>query len=106
MPEGERLMPENVRLAITADLHWGHGGAGDDATELLGAFLRQQPPDVLVLGGDLGTDVHFRECLELFTELPCQKALVPGNHDLWVLENDVRGDSLQLYEQHLPACAR
>jgi predicted phosphohydrolase len=98
-------MTSTLRIAITADLHWGHGRAGDEATELLCSFLRQQVPDVLVLGGDLGTDTHFRECLALFADLPCRKALVPGNHDLWVADEDARGDSLDLYERHLPACA-
>jgi len=99
-------VPTKLQIAITADLHWGHGRTGDEATELLCSFLRQQVPDVLVLGGDLGTGAHFRECLALFADLPCRKALVTGNHDLWILENDSRGDSLALYEQHLPACAR
>jgi hypothetical protein len=27
---------------------------------------------------------------------------VPGNHDIWVEESDRRGDSLQVYREHLP----
>jgi predicted phosphohydrolase len=35
----------------------------------------------------------------------CPKALVPGNHDLWVADDDRRGDSLRVYEHSLPvAC--
>ena len=41
----------------------------------------------------------------LFSELPCRKALVPGNHDLWVRPED-RRDSLQLYEEDLPEMCR
>src|SRR5262249_30611769 len=34
------------------------------------------------------------------------KALVPGNHDIWVEADDPRGDSLTVYREHLPAaCA-
>jgi predicted MPP superfamily phosphohydrolase len=98
-------MPANLRIAITADLHWSHRRAGDEATEFLASFLHRQPPDVLILAGDLGTVDHFRACLALFADLPCRKALVPGNHDIWVEPNDARGDSLQLYQQHLPAVA-
>lgn len=90
-----------MRLAITADLHWGHR-LGDEATRLLRDFLRSQPPDVLVLAGDVGTAENFGACLELFAGLPCRKALVPGNHDVWVEEDDPRGDSLKVYQEHLP----
>src|SRR5581483_3967660 len=90
------------RIAVTADLHWGHNQRGDQATLALLSFLRQDPPDLLLLGGDLGTAEHFGECLELFADLPCPKAVVPGNHDLWVVADDARGDSLQVYQQHLP----
>jgi len=95
----------DMRIAITADLHWGHGERGTNATLALVEHLRDQPPDLLLLGGDQGSGQHFRECLELFVDLPCPKAFVPGNHDLWVVDDDERGDSLTVYEQHLPAVA-
>jgi predicted phosphohydrolase len=94
-----------LRVAITADLHWGHGGRGEEATRLLATFLRTQTPDVLILGGDIGTGDYFAECLHLFADLPCRKALVPGNHDLWVSPGAAR-DSLQLYDEDLPALCR
>ena len=96
-------MSQRLRLAVTADLHWDHGDAGDEATRLLRDFLAADPPDVLLLGGDLGTQDNFDACLALFADLPCRKALVPGNHDLWVLPDDERGDSLTVYRDHLPA---
>src|SRR4051812_27550804 len=92
-----------MRIAVTADLHWGHNRLGDAATRLLHDHLAQHPPDVLLLGGDIGTAEHFADCLALFGDLPCQKALVPGNHDLWVMEDNRTTDSLQLYEHDLPA---
>jgi 3',5'-cyclic AMP phosphodiesterase CpdA len=98
-------MSADLRLAITADLHWGHGGRGEEATRVLAAFLQAQPPDLLILAGDIGTDSYFAECLQLFADLPCRKALVPGNHDLWV-RPDAPRHSLQLYEEDLPALCR
>jgi predicted phosphohydrolase len=68
----------------------------------LAASLRAHPPDVLVLAGDVGAADHFAECLALFDDLPGRKALVPGNHDIWVETDDSRGDSLAVYRQHLP----
>ena len=92
-----------MRIAITADLHWGHNRLGDEASRLALQYLQNQPPDLLLLGGDIGTEDHFEECLQLFRELPCRKALVPGNHDIWVSSDDPRGDSLFLYQDYLPA---
>ena len=98
-------MNATLRLAFTADLHWGHNQRGDDATRALVSFLKADPPDVLVLGGDIGTAEHFAECLNLFRDLPSRKALVPGNHDLWV-NLDAPYDSLQAYTEQLPRVAR
>jgi 3',5'-cyclic AMP phosphodiesterase CpdA len=91
-----------MRLAATADLHWSIRPAGDNATRQLVDFLRAQPPDVLILGGDLGAGDDFPTCLALFDSLDCKKALVPGNHDIWVEQDDRRGDSLQVYRDWLP----
>jgi predicted phosphohydrolase len=99
-------MTTRLRLAITADLHWGIRPRGDAATRLLVSFLEAEPPDVLVLAGDVGAAEDFGPCLELFDALPGRKALVPGNHDIWVRGSDARGDSLRVYREHLPAlCA-
>lgn len=91
-----------MRLAFTADLHWGIHNDGDAATRLLVEFLRAHPPDVLVLAGDVGAAEDFPRCLAQFDTLACRKALVPGNHDIWVREEDARGDSLQVYRDYLP----
>jgi predicted phosphohydrolase len=96
-------MTTRLRLAVTADLHWGIRPRGDEATRLLISFLEADPPDLLVLAGDVGAGDDFGPCLELFARLPCRKALVPGNHDLWVRADDSRGDSLRVYREYLPA---
>jgi 3',5'-cyclic AMP phosphodiesterase CpdA len=92
-----------VRIAVTADLHWGVHADGDAATRLLLAELAADPPDLLVIAGDIGAGGEFAPCLDLFAGLPSRKALVPGNHDVWVVDDDPRGDSLTLYREHLPA---
>ncbi len=91
-----------MRLAFTADLHWGVNARGDAATRLLLEHLHAEPPDLLVLAGDIGAGEDFERCLTLFDALSCRKALVPGNHDIWVQADDVRGDSLKVYAEHLP----
>jgi 3',5'-cyclic AMP phosphodiesterase CpdA len=98
-------MSTRLRLALTADLHWGIRASGDAATRGLVDFLTAAPPDVLVLGGDVGAGDDFARCLEQLAPLPCVKALVPGNHDIWVSDQDPRGDSLDVYRRHLPDLA-
>src|SRR5205823_1776059 len=88
-------------------LHWGIHESGDAATLKMRAELAARPPDVLILAGDLGAGDDFEECLKLFADLPCQKAAVSGNHDIWVASDDARGDSSKLYLEFLPAlCAK
>ena len=95
-------MAKPLRLAFTADLHYGVRASGDEAIRQLVEFLLKDPPDVLVIAGDIGAGKDFVRCLSLFKDLRCQKALVPGNHDIWVEDNDSRGDSLQVYSDYLP----
>jgi predicted phosphohydrolase len=96
-----------LKLAITADLHWGINDSGDASTRQLIADLAEQPPDVLILAGDVGAGEDFERCLQLFASLPCRKALVPGNHDIWVSSDDRRGDSWKVYSEYLPRlCAQ
>jgi predicted phosphohydrolase len=98
-------MAATLQLAFTADLHWGHGGRGDEATRQLASFLCERPPDILILAGDIGTGSYFDDCLHLFADLPGRKALVPGNHDLWV-RPDAPRDSLQVYQEDLAESCR
>src|SRR5436190_47345 len=99
-------MTKPLRIALTADLHWGPHGHGNDATQLLIASLQDKPPDLLILGGDVGAGHRFAECLALFDGLACRKALIPGNHDIWVEAGDARGDSLTVYRDYLPSLCR
>jgi predicted phosphohydrolase len=94
-------LAERLRIAITADLHWGPHPRGDAATRDLAAFLRADPPHVFVIAGDVGAGNEFGPCLALFSDLPSRKAVLPGNHDIWVTATDPRGDSLDVYERHL-----
>ena len=94
------------RIAATADLHYNSRHTnGTEATLALVADLHANPPDLLLLAGDIGAGEDFERCLDLFAELPGQKALVPGNHDIWVRSGDPRGDSLAVYREHLPQAA-
>ncbi|CAN5485955.1 hypothetical protein BH10PLA2_BH10PLA2_39700 [soil metagenome] len=96
-------MKNGFRIAVTADLHWGVRASGDEATRMLVSVLKDpdEQPDLLILAGDIGASKDFGPCLDLFADLPCQKAFVPGNHDIWVQPDDPRGDSWNVYENVL-----
>ncbi|MBX9623627.1 MAG: metallophosphoesterase [Gemmataceae bacterium] len=95
-----------LRVAVTADLHYGGRHAdGTAAAHALAAELYHDPPDLFVLAGDIGAGDDFARCLDLFADLPGHKALVPGNHDIWVRPDDDRGDSEFVYRDHLPRVA-
>jgi 3',5'-cyclic AMP phosphodiesterase CpdA len=99
--------PKPLRIAVTADLHYGtRHASGNRATLDLAARLAGSPPDLLILAGDIGAGDDFDRCLSLFTHLPSRKVAVPGNHDIWVRSDDARGDSLDVYDRHLPAVCR
>jgi predicted phosphohydrolase len=95
-----------MNIAVTADLHWGNRHpAGAEATRALVADLKANPPNLLILAGDMGAGDDITVCLEQFADLRCRKALVPGNHDIWVRPEDPRGDSLDVYREVLPGLA-
>jgi predicted phosphohydrolase len=94
-------MTRSLRIAVTADLHWGHHDRGMAASRLLIAFLKERPPDLLILAGDIGTGTLYGDCLAQLAELPCLNVVVPGNHDIWV-PFEAEHDSLFLYKQGLP----
>ena len=99
--------PKSLRIAVTADLHYGtRHASGNRATLDLAARLAETPPDLFIIAGDVGAGDDFDRCLSLFAQLPCRKAVVPGNHDIWVRTDDARGDSLDVYDRHLPAVCR
>jgi 3',5'-cyclic AMP phosphodiesterase CpdA len=88
-----------MRLAVTADLHWGLNPAGDAATRELARSVVDLAPDAFAIAGDVGEGESFHRCLELFGRLRCPRLVVPGNHDLWTREPD--SSSLERYQHVL-----
>src|SRR4051794_6136546 len=89
-----------MRLAITADLHWGLSRQGDAATRSLARYVAAAAPDVFAIAGDVGEGTAFFQCLEQFVGLDCARLVIPGNHDLWT--RAPAPASLDLYETELP----
>ena len=81
-----------MRITAVADLHFSPQSY-DRIREAMNR-LRDEA-DLLILAGDIGAGEPFDVCLKLFDGLACRKALVPGNHDVWVRAGDSRGSSRQ-----------
>lgn len=92
-----------MRLAVTADLHWGLDPHGDAATRELARKVEDLAPDAFAIAGDIGEGEEFARCLGLFSRLTCDRLAAPGNHDVWTRDEAV--DSLELYERGLPQLA-
>lgn len=92
-----------MRIAVTADLHWGLSRKGDRATRALADHVRDLAPDVLAIAGDVGEGQEWRRCLRQFEGIEAARLVIPGNHDLWV--RGVGANSPDIYERRLPAHA-
>lgn len=97
-------MPVPIKIAVTADLHWGHKKKGDESTLQMVRDLQKEAPDVIVLAGDLGGGgpESVRECLDLFAGIDARRLFIAGNHDLWTQD----GDSEEILRETLPRIGR
>lgn len=88
-----------MRVAITADIHYGIGNNKKIVANFARKIIKTKA-DVLLLVGDtfaFNTQLLV-ECLMLFAPFKGDKLFVAGNHDLWT-----RGsNSLEIYEKILP----
>lgn len=99
-----------MKIALLSDLHVDVSRHNLKILPWLAGEVADRRPDVLVLAGDIANQLQvFGEALSAFSALPCQKLLVPGNHDLWLESKRAvrRGeDSWWKYTQALPEICR
>lgn len=85
-----------MRLAVSADWHFGSRVRDDRHLHSLLAAIEAEQPDAVLVLGDLVDWHRPDELAYLFHELtrvPCPVAVVFGNHDIWVQDDsDVRTD--------------
>lgn len=88
-----------MRLALTSDLHVEHH---PEVVALVGERVRALGPDVLVVAGDVSSQLATLEAAlaELRRAAP-RLVFVPGNHDLWTLPGGP--SSRERYEREIPA---
>jgi len=90
-----------VRIAVTADLHYGKNPNEDAATESLADRIIQRDPDVIVIAGDvaIANPLSTVACLRLFAKATARKYVIPGNHDLWSRGGETSADSYTIWER-------
>ncbi len=78
-----------MKLAYISDLHVDITPANHASIHVLRNLLEEVRPDVLLIGGDIshslrGIEMTFRR----LSSLPAHILFVPGNHDVWVFNEE------------------
>ncbi|MHB8781247.1 MAG: metallophosphoesterase [Candidatus Geothermincolia bacterium] len=98
-----------MRVAFTGDLHIDISQKNWNIVPVLAEFIKIVDPDVFILCGDISPHLdQVRFALEYFQGLACPKIFVPGNHDVWVSEEELKmtgSDSFEKYYYLLPRLA-
>jgi len=91
-----------MRLLAISDLHLGHP-ANRDRLSSIGA----SPEDWLILAGDVGeTEAHLTLAFEHLTSRFAKLIWVPGNHELWTVEQSPKNLRGKTRYEALVALAR
>lgn len=91
---------------FASDLHVDHSEASALATQrLAGQLSNASRHDVLILCGDYGnTDQAVSKCLAVFAAFPGRKFALPGNHDIWIVDDDDERSSYERYQDVRDLC--
>lgn len=74
-----------MKIAFISDLHVDSSPQCFSLLEDLVHSLTIMQPDVFIVAGDIAASTTlFEKSLRSFANLPCEKLLVAGNHDIWV----------------------
>lgn len=74
-----------MKIAFISDLHVDSLPESSAVIDCIYKRLLSIKPDVFIIAGDIAARTQvFEKTLQAFSEIPCEKLLVPGNHDIWV----------------------
>ena len=86
-----------MRVFATSDLHVDYAVNADWVASLSRHDHRR---DALIVAGDISDSlVQLGRCLEQFSERFRIVLYVPGNHDLWVIRNDMIDNSVKKFDE-------
>lgn len=88
-----------MKIALLADLHFGNNvylpDEGDapftlEEHQKFAAQVHAEKPDVVLIAGDVAETcidmALFKECLDTYKNPHGASILVPGNHDMWIMQ--------------------
>ena len=74
-----------MKIAFISDLHVDRLPESSQVIDCIHERLLSIKPDIFIIAGDIAARTQlFEKTLQTFSGLPCEKLLVPGNHDIWV----------------------
>lgn len=86
-----------MRVFALSDVHVDFDANAQWVESLSREEYRQ---DVLILAGDVSDSLpRLQRCLEAFAERFARVFFVPGNHDLWVVRDQLPGNSLDKFDR-------
>jgi len=88
----------NMKAAVISDIHIDiNHDEKEPVIDSLKKVLEQDMPEILIIAGDISND--YRKTLEFLkqTDRTIPTLFVPGNHDLWSIENQ-QHDTWKIYD--------
>jgi hypothetical protein len=81
-----------MTVAYTSDIHINSSAENSELVNAIRVRLAEVPPDIFILAGDISSSIaDIRRAFEFFSDIPCIKLFVPGNHDIWT-EDGITSD--------------
>lgn len=94
-----------MRIGVTSDIHTEISPANRKIVKHLGDIAEHSNLDVLIICGDISpSPMELSRTISAFQEIPCQKFLVAGNHDIWLSSQNGIITSYQKYNLITALC--
>lgn len=90
-----------MTIAFTSDIHINSSAENSALINAIYLRVRETFPDIFILAGDISSSLaDIRSTFAFFRDIPSIKLFVPGNHDIWI-EDDNTSD--RKYFELLPS---
>ncbi|WP_042352416.1 metallophosphoesterase [Bacillus massiliigorillae] len=93
-----------MNIAVLSDLHLDMNSnfVGEDLLPILIETFVEKQPDLIVIAGDLSDHVTSTITMldEIEKHVKVKILFIPGNHDIWVRNNESSWDSYKMFEKH------
>ncbi|MEH6941692.1 metallophosphoesterase [Bacillus sp. JJ722] len=93
-----------MKIAVLSDIHLDMNSnfVGEDLLPILVETLIEKEPDLIVIAGDLSD--HVSSTIQMLDEIEksinVKTLFIPGNHDIWIRNNESSWDSYRAFARH------